>query len=483
MRGDATYCHEVDFGLQSVWGVQRYFEEQLDFFNRWLPDDAPGQPLGEAPVRIFVMGGGSGRKTAGGKLDHGGRWREEQEWPLARAVITPLLPPRRRGLSTEEPAAGAAPREFTFDPAHPVPTLGGLYCSIGELSELLLAGRFLEGLVIGGVPAIAIAYLTEEIDPAHAARAAGTFVAGTTIGGLLGRVVSSPVAQIAGWRIGVFTVAALCGIAALGFVKLAPQPRGFIPSKRSGANPEGSLAHRLVANLRSPRQLALFAQGFLLMGGFVALYNFLGFRLTGAPFSPAAVRRQPGVRGLPRRNMGIVSGRCGSDPIRSQAGAAGVRRDHGRRRRYHVERQRLRRPRRTVDRHRGLLRRPLDRRRAGQASRPRRVRRRPRRCTTCSITAVRASSAGSAAWPTTATAGPRSRGPSWRWPSSQRPLGEHSCLTTRPTAGLDPRTLRVEVGAGGELFPFRDLFRAPVGDIAVGGQSVGAQEQECGRLA
>jgi putative CocE/NonD family hydrolase len=133
MRGDATYCHEVDFGLQSVWGVQRYFEEQLDFFNRWLPDDAPGQPLGEAPVRIFVMGGGSGRKTAAGKLDHGGRWREEQEWPLARAVITPFYLGSDGGLSTEEPPAEALPRTFTFDPAHPVPTLGGLYCSIGEL--------------------------------------------------------------------------------------------------------------------------------------------------------------------------------------------------------------------------------------------------------------------------------------------------------------------------------------------------------------
>ncbi len=133
MRGDATYCHEVDFGLQSVWGVQRYFEEQLDFFDRWLPDDATGQPLAEAPVRIFVMGGGSGRKTAGGKLDHGGRWREEQEWPLARAVTTPFYLHGDGGLSTEEPAAGALPRMFTFDPAHPVPTLGGLYCSIGEL--------------------------------------------------------------------------------------------------------------------------------------------------------------------------------------------------------------------------------------------------------------------------------------------------------------------------------------------------------------
>ncbi len=165
-----------------------------------------------------------------------------------------------------------------------VATAIGLLVPFAPTYQLLLAGRFLEGLVVGGVPAIAIAYLTEEIDPAHAARAAGTFVAGTTIGGLMGRLVSSPVAQIAGWRIGVFTVALLCGLAALCFVKLAPAPRGFIPSNRSGANPEGSLAHRLATNLRSPRQLTLFAQAFLLMGGFVALYNFLGFRLTGAPF-------------------------------------------------------------------------------------------------------------------------------------------------------------------------------------------------------
>src|SRR4051812_18496803 len=165
-----------------------------------------------------------------------------------------------------------------------VATTVGLLVPFAPTYQLLLTGRLLEGLFVGGVPAIAVAYLTEEINPSHAARAAGTFVAGTTIGGLAGRLVSSPVAELAGWRIGVFTVALLCGLAALAFVKLAPAPRGFTPSKRSGVNPEGTLAHRLIANLRSRRQLALYAQAFLLMGGFVALYNFLGFRLTGAPF-------------------------------------------------------------------------------------------------------------------------------------------------------------------------------------------------------
>src|SRR5437870_3330368 len=84
MRGDATWTLDADFGGPPRWAVRHYSEQQLAYFNRWLPDDAPGQPADEAPVKIFVMGGGSGRRTELGKLDHGGRWRDEHEWPLAR---------------------------------------------------------------------------------------------------------------------------------------------------------------------------------------------------------------------------------------------------------------------------------------------------------------------------------------------------------------------------------------------------------------
>ncbi len=160
-------------------------------------------------------------------------------------------------------------------------TVLGLLVPFAPGYEMLLLGRALEGFAVAGVPAIAVAYLTEEVDPQHAARAAGTYVGGTTIGGLLGRLVAGPIAEILDWRAGVFTVAVLCGVAAVGFVKLAPQPRGFAPSKgRAGSR----VIRGLAANLRSPRQLAIYAQAFLLMGGFVALYNFLGFRLSAAPF-------------------------------------------------------------------------------------------------------------------------------------------------------------------------------------------------------
>ena len=117
MRGDATYTLDVDFGADVGLGVQRYFAEQLAFFDRWLRRTGR-RARGEAPVRIFVMGGGSGRKTALGKLDHGGRWREEHEWPLARRPRRPL-PPARRRLALAGGARGRdEPRRYTYDPAH-----------------------------------------------------------------------------------------------------------------------------------------------------------------------------------------------------------------------------------------------------------------------------------------------------------------------------------------------------------------------------
>jgi MFS transporter, YNFM family, putative membrane transport protein len=158
-------------------------------------------------------------------------------------------------------------------------TVLGLLVPFSPDFTLLLCGRFVEGLLVAGVPAVAVAYLTEEINAGHAARAAGTYVAGTTIGGLTGRLVTGPVAEIFGWRIGVLIVAVLCGLAALAFIRLAPRAQGFTPTRN-----QRDLGRRLVENLRSPRQLVLFSQAFLLMGGFVALYNFLGFRLMAAPF-------------------------------------------------------------------------------------------------------------------------------------------------------------------------------------------------------
>lgn len=164
-------------------------------------------------------------------------------------------------------------------------TVFGLIVPFAPTMSLLLVGRLCEGLMIGGVPAIAIAYLTEEISANHTTRAAGAYVAGTAIGGLSGRIIAGPIAEISNWRAGVFAVAAVCSIAAVLFIWLVPAPRGFTPRRMSRFDELVGLRQRLMANLGSPRQLALYAQGFLLMGGFVAVYNFLGFRLGAPPYS------------------------------------------------------------------------------------------------------------------------------------------------------------------------------------------------------
>jgi uncharacterized protein len=130
MRGDASWTLDVDFGPDSVWGVQRYFDEQRRFFDAYLREG--GEALRDPPVRIFVMGGGSGRRTELGKLDHGGRWRDEQEWPLARTEIQTWHLGGDGSLSPEHPGS-TEPRRFTYDPERPVPTIGGLYCAVGEL--------------------------------------------------------------------------------------------------------------------------------------------------------------------------------------------------------------------------------------------------------------------------------------------------------------------------------------------------------------
>lgn len=134
MRSDASYTNDVDFGAGSVWGVDRYFAEQLRFFDEWLRGDSRGdQARAPSPVSIFVMGGGSGRRTRAGKLDHGGRWRYGEVWPFPDVVESTLYLQADGSLVPDPPEGVHEPRRFEYDPDHPVPTIGGAYAAMGEL--------------------------------------------------------------------------------------------------------------------------------------------------------------------------------------------------------------------------------------------------------------------------------------------------------------------------------------------------------------
>jgi predicted MFS family arabinose efflux permease len=165
----------------------------------------------------------------------------------------------------------------------------GLAVPFSPNFESLLALRFVEGLALGGIPAVAMAYLTEEISPVAAAVAGGTYVSGTSLGGLAGRLLAGPLGDLVTWRVGTLSVSVLAALAGVAFFLLAPTPRGFVPVVKNSER-DIPLVRKLLDCLRNPRLVVLFAQGGLLMGGFVAVYNYLGFRLEAPPFLiPTAV--------------------------------------------------------------------------------------------------------------------------------------------------------------------------------------------------
>lgn len=154
------HAGDVDFGPEAPLDGHiggDYFTLRRDWFDRhMLGRDAPEHL--PAPVRIFVMGGGSGRRTTEGRLDHGGAWRDEQEWPLARTAETLFYLHGDGRLAAELPDADAAPLSYDFDPARPVPTIGG---ALASGAPLMHAGAFDQreaaGMLGGIVPGRATA--------------------------------------------------------------------------------------------------------------------------------------------------------------------------------------------------------------------------------------------------------------------------------------------------------------------------------------
>jgi putative CocE/NonD family hydrolase len=131
-RSGQTYAGDVDFGPEAAYGTEVYGGQRLRWFDRWLKE-VPNGVEDDPPVRLFVMGGGDGGRNRDGRLSHGGRWREEREWPLARTEYVKYHLRDGGGLATEHPGQSAPPVSYTYDPRHPVPTVS----ATGAPSELL----------------------------------------------------------------------------------------------------------------------------------------------------------------------------------------------------------------------------------------------------------------------------------------------------------------------------------------------------------
>jgi YNFM family putative membrane transporter len=145
----------------------------------------------------------------------------------------------------------------------------------------LLAVRSLLGLTLSGLPAVAMTYLGEEMHIESIGLGMGLYISGSAVGGMGGRLITGVLADFFGWRVGVLVVGVIGVLAGAIFWRALPPSRHFV------AQP---LRWRLVAGrfagmFHDHGLPWLFVEGFLLLGAFVTVYNYLGYRLLAAPYN------------------------------------------------------------------------------------------------------------------------------------------------------------------------------------------------------
>jgi MFS transporter, YNFM family, putative membrane transport protein len=145
----------------------------------------------------------------------------------------------------------------------------------------LIALRALTGLALSGLPAVAMAYLADEMAASAIGFAMGLYIAGNTVGGLTGRFIGAVSADYNAWRSGFALVGVIGLVSVVLFARVLPESRAFSPVRPN----LGALCKSLIGHFADPGLRLLFLIGFLVMGCFVTVYNYIGFRLLEPPFS------------------------------------------------------------------------------------------------------------------------------------------------------------------------------------------------------
>lgn len=144
----------------------------------------------------------------------------------------------------------------------------------------ILLMRGLIGLSLSGVAAVGMTYLSEEIHPSVVAFSMGLYISGNSIGGMSGRLISGVLTDFFSWRIAIAAIGCFALAAALMFWKILPESRHFRPASLRPRH----LTINFRLHWRDAGLPLLFAEGLLLMGAFVTLFNYIGYRLLGAPW-------------------------------------------------------------------------------------------------------------------------------------------------------------------------------------------------------
>lgn len=146
--------------------------------------------------------------------------------------------------------------------------------------SVLLCLRVIQGIALAGLPAVAMTYLAEEMDQHSLGYAMGLYISGNAIGGMAGRIISGLLTDWFDWRVAVAGLGLISVAASVIFWITLPPSKNFVSRKLE----LGKVLPLLISQLRNPQLLCLYGLGFLLMGSFVTLFNYIGFELLGEPY-------------------------------------------------------------------------------------------------------------------------------------------------------------------------------------------------------
>ena len=160
----------------------------------------------------------------------------------------------------------------------------GLIAPLAPTFGALVAVRALQGVALAALPALAMSHVTAEVAPRWLGGAMGMLIAGNTLGGLSGRLIAVWVADLGGWRLALAVIGVVSLACTVAFRLLLPPALTPDPPRVRLRELRGPLR----AQLSDPGLLCLYGIAFLLMGAFVTVYNYLGFRLAAPPFGLSA---------------------------------------------------------------------------------------------------------------------------------------------------------------------------------------------------
>lgn len=146
---------------------------------------------------------------------------------------------------------------------------------------MILIFRAIQGILVAGFPAVAMAYVNEEFEPGTTGLVIGIYISGTSIGGLSGRLIVSTLTDFFSWKVALICLGLMSFLISTWFCCALPKSRHFIPEKHLPQN----MLTAITQNLRNKMLLRLYLVAFCIMGSFMAIYNYIGYPLMAPPYN------------------------------------------------------------------------------------------------------------------------------------------------------------------------------------------------------